>query len=61
MGILPFWAMFLMVLIGMFIPIAVNYYAFHLAFLSILHCILHHFTLRLASKRIVFSTKTHCV
>ena len=60
-GILPFWAMFLMVLTGMFIPIAVNYYAFHLAFLSILHCIQHHFTLRLASKRTAFSTKMHCV
>ena len=36
---LPFSAMFLMVVKGLFIPIAVDFYAFHLAFSSILHCI----------------------
>ena len=36
---LPFSAMFLMVVKGLFIPIAVNFYAFHLTFSSILHCI----------------------
>ena len=35
--------------------IAVYFYAFHLAFSGILHCILHHFTLRFAPKRTAFS------
>jgi len=60
-AIFPFSAMPLMVVKGLFIPIVVDIYAFHLAFSSILHCILQHFTLRLAPKRTVFSTKTHCV
>ena len=38
-AILPFSAIFLMVVKGLFIPIAVDFYAFHLAFSSILHCI----------------------
>jgi len=53
--------MFLMPVKGLFIPIAVDFYAFRLAFSSILHCILQHFTLHLSSKRIAFSTKTPCV
>ena len=61
MCILPFLAMCFMVLEGYVYTIAVYIYAFRLAFSSILHCVLHHFTLRFAPKRIVFSTKTHCV
>ena len=38
-AILPFSAILLMVIKGLFIPIAVNFYAFRLAFSSILHCI----------------------
>jgi hypothetical protein len=41
--------------------IAVHFYAFRVAFGTILHCILHHFDLRLAPKRTAFSTKTHCI
>ena len=61
MAILPFSALFFMALQGFIYTIPVDIYAFCLAFSSILHCILHHFTLRLASKRIAFSTKTHCI
>ena len=49
------------VLEGFVCTIAVDIYAFRLAFSSILRCVLHHFTLRLAPKRTAFSTKTHCV
>jgi len=61
MGILPFLAMCFMLLEGYVYTIAAYFYAFRLAFCTILHCILHHLTLRFAPKRIVFSTKTHCV
>ena len=61
MCILPFLAMCFMVLQGYIYTIAAYFYAFRLAFSCILHCVLHHFTLRLASKRIAFSTKTHCI
>ena len=53
--------MFFMVLKGFIYTILVDIYAFCLAFSSILHCILHHFTLRLAPKRIAFSGILHCV
>ena len=59
--ILPFLAMYFMVLKGFVYTIAVDVYAFYLAFSRILHCVLHHFTLRFAPKRTAFSTKTHCV
>jgi len=59
--ILPFSAMCFVVLEGFVYTIAVDIYAFRLAFSGILHCVLHHFTLRLAPKRTAFSTKTHCV
>jgi len=61
MCILPFWAMRFMVLQGYVYTIAAYFYAFRLAFSSILHGVLHHFAMRLASKRTAFSTKTHCV
>ena len=61
MAILPFLALFLMALQGSIYTISVDIYAFRLAFSRILHCILHHFTLRLASKRTAFSIKTHCI
>ena len=46
---------------GFVYTLAVDIYAFCIAFSTILHCILHHFTLRLAPKRSVFCTKTHCI
>ena len=58
MAILPFLAMFFMVLKGFVYTIAVDVYAFRLAFSSILHCVLHHFALRFAPKRTLFCTKT---
>ena len=61
MCILPFWAMCFMVLESDAYTAAAYFYAFRLAFSCILHCVLHHFTLRLASKRTAFCTKTHCV
>ena len=61
MGVLPFLAMCFMVLEGYVYTIWVYFYAFCIAFSSILHGVLHHFTLRFAPKRTAFSTKTHCV
>ena len=61
MVVLPFWVMFFMARKGVVYTIAVDVYAFHLAFSTILHCVLHHFTLRFAPKRTAFSIKTHCV
>ena len=61
MAILPFWAMCFMVLEGYVYTIAAYIYAFRLAFSSILHGVLHHFTLRLAPKRTAICTKTHCI
>ena len=61
MAILPFSALSFMALQGFIYTISVDIYAFRLAFSRISHCVLHHFTLRLASKRTAFSTKTHCV
>ena len=46
---------------GFVYTIIVDIYAFRLAFSSKTHCILHHFSLRLAPKRTAISTKTHCV
>ena len=39
--------MILVVIKGFVYTIAVNVYAFHLAFSSILHCVLHHFAVQL--------------
>ena len=61
MCILPFWAMCFMVLQGYVYTIAAYFYAFHLAFSSILHGVLHHFSLHLAPKRIAFSGILHCI
>ena len=61
MCILPFLAMCFMVLEGYVYTIAAYFYAFRLAFSSILHGVLHHFTLHLAPKRIAFSGKLHCI
>ena len=61
MAILPFLAMFFMVLKGFVYTIAMDIYAFRLAFRSILHCVLHHFALRFAPKRTLFCTKTHFI
>jgi len=56
--VLPFLAMFFMTLKGFVYTIMVGVYAFRLALSVVLNCILQHFTLRLAPKRKVFSTKT---
>ena len=61
MAILPFLAMFFMVLKGFVYTIVMDIYAFHLAFSSILHCVLHHFALRFAPKRALFCTKTYFI
>ena len=61
MAILPFLAMCFRVLKGFVYTIAVDVYAFRLAFSGKSHCILQHFTLRFAPKRTPFSTKTHSV
>ena len=61
MGILLFLVMFFMDLAGCIYTIAVEIYAFRLAFSSILHCILHQNTLRLAPKRTAFSGILHCI
>ena len=61
MDILPFSVLFFVALKGFVYAIAVYFYAFRLAFSSIQHSILLHFTLRFAAKRIAFSTKTHCI
>ena len=53
--------MYFMVLKGYVYTIVMVIYAFRLALSTILHCILHHFTLHLASKRTAFCTKLHCV
>jgi len=54
-------SMYLMAREGFIYTIAADIYAFRLAFSTILHCVLHHFTLHLAPKRTAFCIKTHCV
>ena len=61
MSISPFLTLFLMVRRGFVYTISADIYAHRPAFCRKLHCILHHFTLRLAPKRTPFSTKTHRV
>ena len=61
MPILPFLDMCFMVLKGFVYTIAVDVYAFRLAFSSILPCVLHPNALHLAQKHLAFSTKTHCI
>ena len=53
--------MFFMGLKGYIYTIAVDIYAFRLAFSAVSHRVLHHFTLRFAPFHLVFCTKTHCV
>ncbi len=59
MAILPFLAMYFMVLKGFVYTKAVDIYVLRLAFSSKSHCILHQNTLHFAPKRTAFSTKTH--
>ena len=59
MVIFPFIAMCFMVLKGFVYTIAVDDYAFRLAFCSIQHRVQHQNALRLAPKRTLFCTKTH--
>ena len=60
-AILPFLAMYFMVQKGFVYTLSVDIYAFRTALSTILHCVLHLFTLHLAPKRTAFSTKMHCV
>ena len=59
--ILPVSDMYLMSLKGFVYTIAVDIYAFCLAFSAILPCVLHQNALHLAAKRTAFSTKTHSI
>jgi len=59
--ILPFLAMCFMVRRGFVYTLSVDIYAFHAALSTILHCVLHPFTLHLAPKCTAFSTKMHCI
>ena len=61
MAILPLSVMCFMVQKGFLYAIAVDVYAFRLAFSGKSHPILQHFTLRLAPKRKAFSIKTHAI
>ena len=61
MAILPFLAMCFMVLKGFVYTIAMDIYAFHLAFSTILPCVLHQNARYFAPKRTSFSTKTHAI
>ena len=61
MAVLPLSAMFFMARKDFVYTISVDIYAFHLAFTNILHGVLHHFSLHLASKRIAFSGILHCI
>ena len=61
MPILPFSALFLVVLRGYIYTIAADVYSYCLAFSSKSHCVLHQNALHLAPKRIAFRTKTHCI
>ena len=60
-AILPFLVMYLMLRKGLFIPFALDIYAFRLTFGYILHRVLPQNTLRFAPKRLPFSTKMQCV
>ena len=61
MSISPFSTLFLMARRGFVYTISADIYARRPAFCSKTHCILHHFTLRLAPKRTPFCTKTQCI
>ena len=58
---LPFLAMCFMDRRGTIYTITAYIYAFRIAFSTILPCVSHHFTLRLAPKRTAFCTKLHCI
>ena len=57
MAILPFLAFYLTALKGFVYAVVVYFYAFRLAFSGNLHCILHHFAVRLAAYCTAFSNK----
>ena len=61
MIILPFLVMFLVVLKGYIYTYAVDVYAKHPAFCTILPCILHQNALHLAPKRTAFSGILHYI
>ena len=61
MAVLPFCAMFLVVLKGFIYAIAVYIYACRLEIRSILPCVLQQIALRFAAFYLAFSGKTHCI
>ena len=61
MAILPFLAMFLMVQKGFIYTVPTYFYAFRLAFCSILPCVLRQNAPHLAPKRSAFCGKMHCI
>ena len=61
MDILPLLSHVLVVRNGFVYTISAYIYAFHIAFSGTLYCVLHHFTLRLAAKRIAFSGILQCI
>ena len=61
MVILPILVMYLVIRKGFIYTIVAYFYAYRLAFGSILPCVLHQNTLRFAPKHTAFSTKTPCV
>ena len=61
MGILPILAMCFMVTKGFVYAIAVDIYAYRIAFCCILTCVLQQITLHLAAFYLAFCTKMPCV
>ena len=61
MVILPFLVMYLVIRKGFIYTIVAYFYAYRLAFGSILPCVLHQNSLRFAPKHTAFSTKMPCV
>ena len=61
MAILPILAMCFMVCKGFVYAIAVDIYAYRIAFCCILTCVLQQNALHLAAFYLAFSGKTHCI
>ena len=61
MSILPFSALFLVVLRGYVYTIAADVYSYRTAISTKSHCVLHQNGLRFAPKWLALSTKMHCI
>ena len=61
MAVLPFCAMFLVVLKGFVYAIAADIYAYRLEISCTLPCVLPQIALRFAAFYLAFSGKTHCI